>query len=189
MGSTQSHDPGLQEVTVGAGSGVWGRVDVPAQLWFQRHGSSLLFSWHHLTPPPPPPSAPWWSSSGGSAGGAMSGGVPTRRNVQSSGEAGASPSTPLGSNPRRPPPASTWRGRRRGQNPLNVTSAPFSRASNQRRRPIFFFCVSEIILEGRRPATGCPAIGRSSCPIRSTYSCSWPGSVRGCGFTKSRRSS
>lgn len=28
MGSTQSRDPRLQEVTVGAGSGVWGQVQV-----------------------------------------------------------------------------------------------------------------------------------------------------------------
>lgn len=72
MGSTQSHDPRLQEVTAGAGSGVWGRAQVFVggamsgfvDLFQPSSGFSfmahvcfvffLFFSWLHFTPPPHP---------------------------------------------------------------------------------------------------------------------------------------
>lgn len=79
MGSTQSHDPRLQEVTVGAGSGVWGRAQVfmggvmsefvdlfqpSSGFSFMAHVCLGFFffvaSFHPLptTPQPPPPGHP-----------------------------------------------------------------------------------------------------------------------------------
>lgn len=67
MGSTQSRDPRLQEVTVGAGSGVWGQVQVIGGGVMSGFVDLFLVSWlmfffffvasfhtpRASTPPPP----------------------------------------------------------------------------------------------------------------------------------------
>lgn len=80
MGSTQSRDPQLQEVTVGAGSGVWGQVQVIGGGVMSGFVDLFLVSWlmfffffrgiisHTPRLHPSPTCQCGWSYSGGSAG-------------------------------------------------------------------------------------------------------------------------
>lgn len=100
MGSTQSRDPRLQEVTVGVGSGVWGQVQVFGggvmsgfvDLFLVSWLMFFFFSWHHFTHPVPPPLphlSVWVELQRRVSRGAMSRGIPMMRKVQSScGETG-----------------------------------------------------------------------------------------------------
>lgn len=92
MGSTQSHDPRLQEVTVGAGSGVWGRAQVlggGSCLDLLICSRPVLASWLMfifrgiISPPPPTPPVSVGGATAEGSRGAMSRGILMARKVQS----------------------------------------------------------------------------------------------------------